>query len=236
MKYRISVVVPIYNEESNVEKTVLSLINLLSKDCLDYEIIIVDSNSTDRSREISENLVRKHKKVKYIYQPKRLGFGNGLIEGYKNCKLDYVWYMDADFPYPIEELRKSYPYLDKYDAVIGYKTGKRENWKRKLMSIVYNRLIKFLYHIKYKDVNYSYKIVRNDVLKKMTLISDGWFIDAEILIELKKGNYKVKEIPIPYTIRKTGDSKINNYSKVVLGILKETFGYRRRKSLLGYRI
>ena len=228
MKFRISVVVPIYNEEDNIEKTVLSLDKLLKNDCLDYEIIIVDSNSTDRSKEISEKLVKNNKKIKYIYQPKRLGFGNGLREGYENCKLDYVWYMDADFPYPIEELRKSYPFLDQNDAVIGFKTGKRENWKRKLMSIVYNRLMKFVFNLKFKDINYSYKIIRNDVLKKMNLISDGWFIDAELLIELKNGRCKVKEIPIPYTIRKEGNSKINNYSKVVYGILKEAYDYRRK--------
>lgn len=230
MKYKISVIVPIYNEEETLEKTVMDLVNFLEKECEDYEIIIVDSNSSDKSEIISKMLCKQYKKVKAIRQKEKKGIGNGLREGYANCNLDYVWYRDADFPYKVSELKKSFPYLKDYDAVIGYKSGKRENLFRKIISIVYNKLVKILFNLKFRDINYSYKIIRKDVLKKLDLRSDGWFIDAEILIELKKGGYKIKEVCVPYTIRKGKGSKVSgNYIQSIYRILKEMFQYIQRK-------
>jgi len=230
MKYKFSVIVPIYNEEKNLEKTIMDLINFLEKECEDYEIIIVDSNSNDKSEIISKMLCKKYKKIRVIRQKEKKGIGNGLREGYANCKMEYVWYRDADFPYKVSELKKSFPYLKDYDAVIGYKSGKRENLFRKIISVIYNGLIKTLFNLKFKDINYSYKIIRNDVLKKLDLRSDGWFIDAEILIELKRGGYKVKQVHVPYTIRKCDESKVSsNYIQGIYGILKEMLKYIKRK-------
>ena len=87
-----------------------------------------------------------------------------------------------------------------------------------------------MFNLKFRDINYSYKIIRRDVIKKLDLRSEGWFIDAEILIELKRGGYKVKEVHVPYTIRKDNGSKVSgNYIQSIYGILKEMFQYIKRK-------
>lgn len=229
MKYEISVVVPVYNEGKNLEKAVVSLVDLLKKECKDYEIIIVDSDSKDNTKEIADALCRKYKKVRAIFQKERKGFGNGLREGYKNCKLDFVWYVDADLPYDLSELKKAFPFMKDYDAVIGYKTGKRENLMRVLMSIIYNNLIRLVFGLKFRDINYSYKIIRNDVLKNLSLKSDGWFVATEILVELDKKGYKVKELHVPFKMRVEGESKVSNYLGVTFYFLKEVFRYKKEQ-------
>lgn len=228
MKPRLSVIVPVYNEEENLEQAVSSLDTKLKKVCTDYEIIIVDSASTDRTGEIARELVRRYKKVKNIRQPVRKGFGNGLREGYENAKLDYVWYVDADLPYDLDNLDKSFPSMPEYDAIIGYKTGKRENKWRSVMSFVYNSLIRVVFNLPYRDINYSYKIVKRSVLDRLDLRADGWFVTVELLVELNRGKYKVKEVHVPFKLRTKGESKVNNYPKVIWYFIKEIYTYKKR--------
>lgn len=228
MKPRLSVIVPVYNEEENLENAISQLDSILKKECADYEIIIVDSASTDKTGDIAQRLVKRYKKVKNIRQPVRKGFGNGLREGYQNAKLEYVWYVDADLPYDLMNLKKSFSYMGEYDAIIGYKTGKRENYWRSIMSSVYNALIRVVFNLPYRDINYSYKIIRNSTLKRLDLRADGWFVTVELLVELNRGKYKVKEVHVPFKLRTKGESKVNNYPKVIWYFIKEIFFYKKR--------
>lgn len=229
MNIRLSVIVPVYNEGENLENAVTKLVQLLERECADFEVIIVDSDSKDKTWDVAEKLIKKYRKVRAIRQKERKGFGNGLIAGYANAQLDYVWYVDADLPYDLNDLKKALPFLEDYDAVIGYKTGKRENILRSIMSVVYNRLIRFVFNLPYKDINYSYKIIKRGVLNTLDLRSDGWFVTVELLVGLKNKGYRVKEISVPFVRRKMGKSKVSgNYCKTILYFLKEIVRYKMR--------
>lgn len=229
MNIRLSVIVPVYNEGENLENAVTKLVQLLERECADFEVIIVDSDSKDKTWDVAEKLIKKYRKVRAIRQKERKGFGNGLIAGYANAQLDYVWYVDADLPYDLNDLKKALPFLEDYDAVIGYKTGKRENILRSIMSVVYNRLIRFVFNLPYKDINYSYKIIKRGVLNTLDLRSDGWFVTVELLVGLKHKGYRVKEISVPFVRRKMGKSKVSgNYCKTILYFLKEIVRYKMR--------
>jgi glycosyltransferase involved in cell wall biosynthesis len=232
MKYRLSVIIPVYNEEENLEHATASLVELLEKACADYEVIIVDSASTDRTGDIAQRMAALHPKVKNIRQKARKGFGNGLREGYANATMDYVWYVDADLPYDLDNLVKALPFFPEYDAVIGYKTGRRENAMRWVMSFVYNRFIRLVLGLKYRDINYSFKIVKRDVLDKLKLEADGWFVTVELLTQLQKKGYKVKEMLVPFIMRAHGQSKVSNYSGTIMYFIRETFKYKRKLKLM----
>ena len=149
---RISVVVPLYNEEEGAKKTVLDLDRYLQKICEKYEILAIESGSTDNTPKIINDLAKKLKNVKAIHQKRRMGIGNAIRLGYKNSRYDWVWYRDGDNPYPVEELGNALPYTNDYDAVIAYKTGKRENFTRWFLSLSYNALIKTLFRLKFRDI------------------------------------------------------------------------------------
>ena len=173
MNNSISVVVPVYNEEENLRDTVVRLNNFLFKIFKNYEIIIVDSSSTDKTGQIADELSRKFKKVYTMHQSKRRGYGNGLREGYRHCKHDLVWYMDGDCPYDLNALNMALPLIKNADAVIGFKSGKDESFQRWLFSEGYNLLIRILFKLNYKDINFSFKLLRHDSLKRLNLKSDG---------------------------------------------------------------
>jgi len=231
MENSISVVVPVYNEEENLRDTVVSLNKCLNKIFKKYEIIIVESKSTDKTPQIADSLSKKNKHVSVIHQNKKYGYGNGLREGYRHCKYDLVWYMDGDCPYNLNVLEKNMPLIKNADAVIGIKSGQRESFRRWLFSGGYNILIRTLFGLKFRDINYSFKLLHHDALKKLDLKSDGWFIDGEILIELKRHNMKVVEIPIRYNLRKKGRSKVVTGPKVVIDMLTEIIYYIFRKKI-----
>lgn len=224
----LSIIVPVYNEEKNVGAAVKEISSFAKKEKLNYEIIIVDSASTDNTEKVCRSLENKHNKVVYIRQKVRKGFGNGLKEGYDNARLEYVIFVDADLPYYLSNIRKAYNYIGKYDLILGYKSGKRENVIRWLMSFFYNLAMRLAFNVKYKDFNYSYKIIRRFCIKKLNLESDGWFISPEIILKAHHAGLKIKEIHVPFKPRTSGESKVSNYFKTISYFITEIRKFRKR--------
>jgi len=228
-RFSISVVVPVYNEEQNLAGTVSKLDQFLDDLFSKYEIIIVDSDSTDNTPKIASALSKGLSSVSSIRQSVRRGFGNGLREGYANCKNDLVWYVDADCPFDLGALRRALVLIEDAEAVIGIKKGSHETFMRWLFSKGYNYLVRLVFLLPFKDVNFSFKLIRNRALKKLDLQSDGWFVDTEILLELRRHKLRVKEFPVKFIIRDSGDSKVTIGPSIVNGFLKEIIDYKRRK-------
>ena len=224
----ISVVVPAYNESNNLKKSIFELNSYLSKLFKKYEIIIVESASTDDTAKIADFLQKKLKNVLVIHQKQKLGYGNAIRQGYKKSKYSLVWYNDADRPYDLKALENALALIDNADAVIGYKVGKRESFSRWFFSLGYNLLIRTIFWINLRDINFSFKLVKKEVLDQLDLRSDGWFIDGELLSELSRKKMKIKEIPIKYNIRQEGNSKVVIRPKMIFGFLKEMYYYKTR--------
>lgn len=215
MKHNISIVLPLYNEEEGIKSTLKNLVPVLKRAFSDYEIIIVESGSTDKSGEIADRASKKDKKIRVIHQGSRKGYGNAIREGLKHCKHGLSMYIDCDNPYDFRYLEYAVNYIEECDAVIGYKQGKRETFGRLVLSKGANLFSKVLFRLNVKDVNYPFKMMKTEFVKKMNLLSNNSFIAAEILIELKKQRAKIKEILVPHKMRTHGQSKFMNFRKVI---------------------
>ena len=228
MAYSISVVIPVYNEEKNVGATLKRLVPVLKNNFFDYEVIIVESGSTDKSSAIIDNFARKNKKIIVIHQKKKMGYSNAIRTGFMECKKELSIFVDCDLPYDFKYLADASKYMRDYDAVLGYRVGKRGSLGRLIMSKGANILAKVLFNINVKDVGFPFKMIRTRLLKNFNLVSNNSFIREEILIELKKHNARTKEIPIPYQARIEGKSKFSNFSRTVKGHLVDIFNYMRK--------
>lgn len=229
MKYSISIVLPVYNERQGIKSTLKNLVPILGKKFSDYEIIIVESGSTDKSGEIADELSRKNRKIMVIHQGERKGYGNGIREGLKHCKYELSMYIDCDNPYDFKYLQEAAKYMGRYDAVIGYKKGKRESFGRLILSKGAYFFHKMLFNLNIKDINYPFKMIKTKFVKKMKLVSDHSFLAPEILIELKRQKARIKEISVPHNIRKEGESKFMNYKKVMIDHIKDVIKYLRKR-------
>jgi glycosyltransferase involved in cell wall biosynthesis len=224
MKYTISIVLPVYNEEAGIISTLKNLLPILKKTFSNYEIIIVESGSTDKSGEIADKLARKNQKIRVIHQGKRKGYSNGIREGLKHCKYDLSMYIDCDNPYDFKYLKEAVRYIGDYDAVIGYKQGKRESFGRLILSKGAYLLNSILFGLNVKDINYPFKMMKTNLVKKMSLYSNTSLLPTELLIGLKKQKAKIKEIQVPHKIRTEGKSKMG-FIKMIIGHLIDIVRY-----------
>ena len=136
------------------------------------------------------------------------------------CHCDHLGTRPGDNPFEVSEVKKALPYLEEYDVLTGYRIDRRDTLKRYVYSKVYNWLIRTLFGIKVRDVNFSFKMCRRGIFQSIELKSKGSFIDAELLIKARNNNLKIKEIPIEYTPRKGGTSTLSRPS-VIIRILFE---------------
>ncbi len=224
----ISVVLPMYNEEKNAENAVKSLDRVLSDSFGDYEILVVESGSTDLTRDIADRLADSNPSVRVIHQINREGLGSAIRLGFANARKDFILYIDSDEPFDVEEIARVVPMLDPREALVGYRVGERESFKRKLFSKVYNTLVQFVFRLGVRDVNFSMKLIPRTHLQRLDLRANGCFYDAELLAELKRAGIPVREIGFAYNQRQYGMSSLDRLP-VILDILREMLVYLLRR-------
>ena len=226
----ISAVVPVYNEENNVENAVTTLMRVLANGFDDYEILIIESGSTDLTADIADKLAASDSHIRIIHQINREGLGSAIRLGFANSTMDYILYIDGDEPFDVGEIGKIIPLLGSQDVVIGYRIGERESFKRKLFRSVYNGIIQFFFRLNVKDVNFSMKVVSRHLLKKLKLRADGCFYDAELVAEIRRTETEIYELGFVYTPRTHGESSLDKPS-VIINILIEMFQYLLRRKI-----
>ncbi|TKJ41593.1 hypothetical protein CEE37_03240 [candidate division LCP-89 bacterium B3_LCP] len=225
-RYSISVFLPAYNEEDNIEQAVGDSVEVLRQISDDWEVIVVNDASLDRTGEIADRLAKENSSVKVIHHEKNTRLGGALRTGFANATKDLVFYTDADNPIDMNDLKWAVPMMSDVDFITGYRLNRDEPLKRKIYSRCYNWIIRLLFGLRVRDVNFSFKLVKQEILKKVSLHSEGSFIDAELLIEARKYGYLVKEVGIRYFARTKGVSTLASPS-VIFKIFAELWFYYR---------
>lgn len=204
---KLSVIVPVYNEQESVLHTIKRLHLVLTDTGINYEIIVVNDGSTDHS----EELLKKVKGITLLKNPYNLGYGASLKKGIKNAKYDWIMITDADGTYPIEDIPRLLKHTDDYDMVVGKRTGKHVEIPliRKPAKIIISLLVNFLTGRKIPDVNSGLRLFKRDIaLEFFHLFPSGFSFTTTITLACFANNYTVKYIPINYYKRK-GKSTIH---------------------------
>jgi glycosyltransferase involved in cell wall biosynthesis len=225
----LSFVFPMYNELGNIERCVTWAIDVGHKMADDLEIVVVDDASTDGSGALADRLADEHGELRVIHHVVNRKLGGAIKTGLANASKDWVLYIDSDLPIDLNEsLRAVSPALEGADLVIGWRRNRSEGIKREIMSWVYNRIIRSLFGLKVIDVNFAFKMIRRDVLRYITLDSEGSFIDAELLIRARRLGATIAEIGLDYYPRTAGVSTLASMS-VVMKIFEEMWSFAKRR-------
>ncbi len=222
----LSFVFPMYNEIGNVERCVAEALTTGRKITSDLEIVLVDDASTDGCGQLADTLAERHPEVKVMHHAKNRKLGGALRTGFAAATKDWILYIDSDLPIEMDDSLLAVPLTANADMVIGNRQGRAEGPKREIMSWVYNRLIRVLFGLNVRDVNFAFKLFRRAVLERISLQSEGSFIDAELLIETHKAGFRIAELPLRYFERTAGVSTLASGS-VVVKILQEMADYRK---------
>jgi glycosyltransferase involved in cell wall biosynthesis len=221
----LSFVFPMYNEIGNIENCVAQALATGRKITSNLEIVVVDDASTDGGGALADHLAERHPGLKVLHHVKNRKLGGALRTGFAAATKEWIVYIDSDLPIDMDDTLRAVPLTRNADMVIGNRHGRAEGFKRELMSFTYNRLIRVLFGLKVRDVNFAFKLFRRAILDHLLLQSEGSFIDAELLIETQRAGYTIAEIPIRYRPRVAGVSTLAS-SSVVRTILREMWVYR----------
>lgn len=222
----LSFVYPMFNEKDNIRETVSESLRVGKTVTPDVEIVIVDDKSTDGSGAIADELAAQHPEVKVIHHERNRRLGGSLKSGFGAATKEWVLYIDSDLPIKMDDALNAIPLTDNADVIIGWRKSRAESWKREVISKVYNRIIRYGFGLRVVDVNFSFKLFRRALLEKIVLTSEGSFIDAEFLLEVKRAGAKIAEIGMDYYPRVAGESTLASNS-VILKILLEMWVYYR---------
>jgi glycosyltransferase involved in cell wall biosynthesis len=213
----LSVVIPAYNEEASIEQCITTLETVLQGITSDFEIIVVDDGSQDRTAKVLADLTRSRPHLITIHHDRNRGLGAGLRSGFARCGKDVTFYSDADLPFDFAELVRALRVmqLKSADVVTGFRHDRTsEGLKRIVYSFTYNWLIRLLFGLKIRDVNFSFKLIRTDRLHAMDLRSEGSFIDAEMMVYADRLGLFICQMGVDYFKRRHGDSHLSSVATI----------------------
>lgn len=211
----ITIVIPVYNEEENIEWVVKDTLKVLPEYFQDWEIIAVDDGSKDKAGQILDRLAAKNNRIKIIRQ-EHGGYSKAMLTGIKAATKDYIAYMPADGQFLVSDMRHCFEVMEKSDMVLGYRGGRADyTTRRMIFSFGYLLLLTILFDIKFMDVGWVV-IWKAKKIKRTKLRNiEGIFILTESAVRFQNAGYKIIEAPSYYHVRKSGAVK-NAKLKVVL--------------------
>lgn len=200
----LSVFFPCYDEEENVERTTRAALNALRRLSSDFEIIIVNDGSRDRTGEIADRLAAECPEVRVAHQHPNRGYGGALRRGFREARKAWVFYSDGDGQFDFEEIEKLLPLLERYDIVSAYRLDRKDSLVRKFNAWGWTLLVNLLLGLRLRDVDCAFKLYPRRLFEAIEMKSMGALIDAEILARAKRLGYTIGQIGVHHYPRVAG--------------------------------
>lgn len=222
-----SIVVPLFNEEENVQPLIQMITEAIGDDPRLSEIVLVDDGSVDATAELTLRLAEFDQRIRLIRHHRNQGLGAAIRTGLKAAQSDFVLYTDADLPFDFKLIPQLLALASENRLVSGYRLNRGEGGRRWVLTTVYNFLIWLFFGLSMHDVNFACKIFPQQFLRAANFNSAGSFIDVEILLEARRFGLEIIEHPLVYFPRTRGLSTLSR-PQVILFILREMFAYTGR--------
>ena len=222
----ISVFFPCYNEESNVERTTESALQALSAISDDFEVIIVDDGSRDRTPEIADRLATEHSEVRSVHNNPNLGYGGALQRGFCEATKTWVFYTDGDGQFDFREIGMLLPLLEEYDIISAYRLDRKDPVIRKINAFCWTVLVNIVFGMWLRDIDCAFKIYPRKLFDEIEMESMGALIDAEILSRAKQRGYTIGQIGVHHYPRTAGEQSGASI-RVIARAFKELFRLRK---------
>jgi glycosyltransferase involved in cell wall biosynthesis len=223
----LSVVLPVYNEEAVIEETLGKVFEYLKSRFTQFEVVVVEDGSTDKTAMIVESMLRKYSQLKTIRHEKNRGYGEALRSGFNASRMEWVLLMDSDGQLDIRVLDSFLPFAENNDVVVGYRNNRADSWWRPVLTWGYMSLINFLFEVRLRDIGCAFKLFRRSVWEKVCPIksSDHKIFSVEWMWKIRKLGVQIKELPVKHYPR-VGGKPTGARFDVVWAMLCELFRLR----------
>ena len=202
----LSLFFPAYNEEENIRDAVRSAVETLDESPFveQYEVIVVNDGSSDKTGDIVRTLEREYPAVRAVEHRGNKGYGEALKSGIGAARMEYIFFTDADLQFDILELQNLLVHLKNYPVVIGYRAPRRDPLMRLLNAKGWNYLNRFFFGLSVRDIDCAFKVFKRDLVQRVSLASTGAMINAELLIKLFRAGVPIKQVPVSHLPRTKG--------------------------------
>ena len=236
----VSVVIPCHNEEMNIEPLITRLKGFFGEYI--HEIIPVDDNSRDSTREVIQRLADEDPIIKPVFRSPPNGVGRAISDGYRVATGRYVLSMDCDFQHLLPEIRDLFDAAaEGYDVAVGSRFSRHSvllnyPFQKIFVNRGFHLLAQIMFLRHFRDLTNNLKLMRRDVVEKLQLTQPGFAVNAETGLQPLLMGYSLKEVPISW-INRTPDMGVSSfrlvrvgggYGQVLLRLwLKTVFGSKR---------
>jgi len=225
----LSIVLPAYNEEANVEKAVNEVSTVAHAMGLDHEIILVNDGSTDRTGEVTRELARRVSNLRLVEHHPNRGYGGALKAGFAAASKDLIAFFPADKQFDFREVERLLKRMSEADIVCGYRANRRDNVIRKLNAFGWKMIVRMLFGYLCRDIDCGFKVFRRKVLSQVNIVSNGAMVDTELLAGARARGFNIAEEPLTHLPRTAGEATGANL-KVILKAFQDLGQFRSRLS------
>jgi glycosyltransferase involved in cell wall biosynthesis len=219
----ITIFFPAWNEELYLERAVAAACEagdrlVAAGEVATYDVLVVDDASTDSTGAIADKLAAADPRVRVVHHSQNRKLGGSIKTGLAESTGELVLYTDCDLPFDMAEVSKAVRLLRIYDAevVSAYRFDRiGEGPRRAIYSYVYNSLVRQLLGLRVRDVNFAFKLVHRRVLEHVQLVSEGSFIDVELLARAHRLGFHIVQFGVDYFPRTRGVSTLSSWPVIV---------------------
>lgn len=216
----LSLVLPAYNEEANIETVVRQALLVLPEYTEGFEIIVVNDGSKDGTAGIIDRLATEDSRVKPVHHPVNKGYAGAVKTGFNATTCDYVMFMDSDRQFDINDIKLLTPFVALFDIVAGFRMERSDPVLRRINAEVFNLAVRVLFDVHMRDLDCAFKIFRGDLIRSLELTSHGALLNAEIMAKLRRQGASIVQVGVTHHPRIAGTPTGGNY-KVILRAMRD---------------
>jgi glycosyltransferase involved in cell wall biosynthesis len=216
---RVSLLVPVYNDQATVREVVMQARNMLCRYADEYEVIVIDDGSPDSSGKIADDLANEFQnEVRTLRHDHNRGYGAALKRGIEVARYDWICTVDGDNEYDVLDLEKMLNLRNHYLLIISFRYKKLYSTSRIFISFIYNMVLRWIFRTRFRDVSTGIRAFHRSILEDIEITSDSPFFGAELAIKAMLRGYPVGEIGIQTFPRTFGRGSSVSMRNIMLTI------------------
>ncbi len=213
MTASISISIPAYNEETTIASVVSESLRVLERYTDDFEVVVINDGSIDRTGLIVEELAQKDPHIRVFHHDRNLGFGQTIKEVWSYPQKEWVFFIPGDGQVPASELATLWPWHDRADFILGWRKKRCDSWPRRIMALQYNALIRMVTSSRVHDID-SVALIRRALLRQMEFQSTSAFIHAECYLKACRLGARMAEVPVKHVARCAGQAHGASFTSI----------------------